>query len=62
MLRLFQTTLLNLQPLFETDGQPKPEPSEVSKYSDYVHRLCLEGIPFTRLLENVSGIAWALFK
>lgn len=56
-LQLFQATLVSLQPLLlESDFQSKAELSDTLRYADSVYKLCLEGIPFTRMLEEMSGI------
>lgn len=62
MLQLFQTALVSLQPLFDLNPQSKTETSDGSRDPDSVYRLCLEGIPFTRLLERNLGTIWSLFK
>lgn len=64
ILQLFQTTLVSLQPLFELDSQSKAEPGDAFEYPtpDSVYKLCLQGIPFTMLLEKISGIAYSPFK
>lgn len=64
LLQLFQTTLVSLQPLFELDLQSKAEPSYEFEYPtpDSVYRLCLQGIPFTILLEKISGIVYSPFS
>lgn len=54
--QLFQTTLVSLQPLIGLDTHSNIEISDNLKYPESVYRLCLEGIPFTRLLEKMSGI------
>lgn len=58
MLQLFQTTLVSFQLLLEVDSQSTVELSDVAVHPtpDSVYRLCLQGIPFTILLEKISGI------
>lgn len=56
LLHLFQTTIVSLQPLFAVQSQSEIESNEALKYPDSVYRLCLEGVPFTRLFDRLSGI------
>ncbi|KAG8162179.1 hypothetical protein KVR01_007944 [Diaporthe batatas] len=55
--QLFQTTLLSLQPIFEIDSSSLHEQNHTSvcPTPDSVYKLCLQGIPFTTLLERASS-------
>lgn len=62
--QLFQTTVVGLQPLSELDLSSLNETSHKSTCPtpDSVYKLCLQGIPFTILLENMSGMLQFLLK
>lgn len=56
VLQLFQAKLVSLQPLSKIDSNSKTVPSDSLEYADSVYNWCLEGIPFTKMLEEMSGI------
>lgn len=54
--QLFQTTLINLQPLLSSDSLSQIETTDALHYPDSVYRLCIEGTPFTRMFEKILGL------
>lgn len=56
ILQLIQTAVVSFQPLLDWDSQSNIETSDVLRYPGSVYMLCVEGIPFTRMFEKISGM------